>query len=239
MAVRHNQLIAPQGIRPTSPEVDGVMVGDPAGGWHNQVHRVRRCRAGKDELHGPATIAMTKANPLDALLLRAGKGDVRAFEELYGATSRKLFAAAFFILKDEAIAEEVLQEACIKIWHHAGSFDPQKASALTWMNRVVRNRALDVIRSQKARPEEVAVEWEGPEFAAENPGPMDLADIAVSSEHLSECLKELQEQQRQVILMAYLYGHTHDELSTITGSPLGTIKAWIRRGLERLRQCLD
>jgi RNA polymerase sigma-70 factor (ECF subfamily) len=181
---------------------------------------------------------MMDSNPLDGLLQRAAGGDQAAFEQLYAASCRKLYATAYYILKDEALAEEVLQEACIKIWNNAARFDARKASALTWMNRVVRNRALDVLRSQKARPVEVAAEWEGAEHASDNPGPLDMADLAVSSEALARCLDGLKARQREVILLAYLYGHTHDELSRITGSPLGTIKAWIRRGLESLRQCL-
>lgn len=208
-------------------------------GWHN---RQTRCASAQDFRTGTKpgydTDRMTDSTPLDALLQRAARGDETAFEQLYGACCKKLYATAYYILKNEALAEEVLQEACIKIWNNASRFDAGKASALTWMNRIVRNRALDVLRSQKSRPTEIASEWEGPEHASENPGPLDLTDIAVSSEALSRCLDVLKEQQREVILMAYLYGHTHDELSRITGSPLGTIKAWIRRGLESLRQCL-
>ena len=214
-------------------------VGIAAPDWHNRIEARASARSHPTRTTpGCHAIRMTDPNPLDALLQRAGEADEAAFEQLYAACCKKLYATAYYILKDEALAEEVLQEACIKIWNNAARFDADKASALTWMNRIVRNRALDVIRSQRARPTEVTVEWEGTEHASANPGPFDLADIAVSSEALDRCLDALKEQQREVILMAYLYGHTHDELSRITGSPLGTIKAWIRRGLESLRQCL-
>ncbi len=178
-------------------------------------------------------------DPYAELLLLCAEGDQRAFERLYQNTSPRLFGLCVRLMHSQALAEEVLQEGFVKIWNKASSFDPQKASAMTWMTTVVRNRALDVLRSQKVRPVEVESQYEGMEFAALEAGPLDETSLSSSAQAVVDCMEGLNEKQKQAILMAYYYGHTHEEIAEKLMSPLGTVKAWIRRGIERVRLCLE
>ncbi len=187
---------------------------------------------------GDATVSMSQPDVLNELLLRSAKGDRKAFARLYSLASPKLYALCLRVVKQEALAEEVLQEAFVKIWNHAQRFEPGKASAMTWMSSIVRNRALDILRSLKTQPEQIETTYEGIEFSSTNPGPMDSAQLSADAKAVMDCMEKLQEQQRRCIMLAYYEGHTHDELSRMLDTPLGTVKAWIRRGLERLRQCL-
>ena len=182
---------------------------------------------------------MDRDDPYRPLLERCAQGDERAFEQLYRQASPRLFGISLRILRQEALAEEVLQECFVKIWNSAGSYSGAKGSGITWMISIVRNRSLDLLRSLKVRPEEVEIAYEGPEFASDEPDPEALAHLSGASRAVAECLERLSSDQRRCILLAFHHGHTHDELAQLLETPLGTIKAWIRRGLERLRQCLE
>lgn len=182
---------------------------------------------------------MLQTEELAGLMKQTAQGDQKAFAKLYQSSSAKLFSVCLRIVKEEALAEEVLQEAFVKIWHNANTYSLEKGSPMTWMSSIVRNRALDLLRSKKARPDEVETEYEGLDFASADLGPLELTDVNHSTRAILECLEQLKEKQRECILLAYYYGHTHDELSQRLETPLGTIKAWIRRGMERLRLCLD
>lgn len=181
---------------------------------------------------------MPTEDPYSPLLERCARGDERALEELYRRASPRLYGVCLRILRQESLAEEVLQEAFIKIWDHAGSYSRARGSGMTWMVSIARNRALDLLRSLRVRPEQVDVQYEGLEFAAEDPDPEEAAHLEDASRAVMDCLRQLKAEQRRCILLAYHHGHTHEELARLLETPLGTVKAWIRRGLERLRKCL-
>lgn len=180
----------------------------------------------------------TQEDPLTKLLIRCSRGDPRAFEDLYRQSSAKLYAICLAMLRKEELAEDVLQDAFVKIWRRSGSFDPAKGSAMTWMTSIVRNRALDLLRSAHVKIGHVTDEYQDEDFASEAHNPALATEFDAPTRAVEECLDRLKAQQRQCIMMAYYYGHTHDELSTLMQTPLGTVKAWIRRGLEKLRECL-
>lgn len=182
---------------------------------------------------------MNNSDPYAELLKLCAKGNRQAFTSLYQQTSGKLFAVSLNIMKTRQTAEEVLQEGFIKIWDKAATFDTSKARAMTWMTTIVRNQCLDVLRSYKSRPVEVEAEYEGEEFAVLAADPADMAGVSLETRQLLDCMEELKEQQKRAVLMAYYYGQTHEEIASSLGSPIGTVKAWIRRGVERLRTCLD
>ncbi len=182
---------------------------------------------------------MPDSDPYAELLQLCAQGDEKAFARLYSLTSPKLFSLCLRMLKSRQKAEEVLQEGYVKIWTRSATFDRSKASAMTWMTTVVRNRALDVIRSAKSRPVEVDMDYEGMDFAAHDLTPVDVAGMNWSAERVALCMKALKERQRQSILLAYYYGFTHEEISSKLEAPLGTVKAWVRRGIDRLRKCLE
>lgn len=172
------------------------------------------------------------------LLAACSLNDKRAFAQLYEMTSRKLYGVVLRILDREEWSQDCLQEAYVKIWNNAGSYRPHLAAPMTWMSSIVRNTALDLLR--KRRKEVLQPE---PEKLLKDEGtgalPLDNLQNTEDGKRLNDCLEQLKSQQRQVIALAYLKGLTHDELSIQTGTPLGTIKTWIRRGLEQLRWCLE
>ena len=176
---------------------------------------------------------------LAALLSRCVLQDQKAFEALYEASSAKLFGVAVRITRRRDWAEEVLQESFVKIWHHAGSYDSAKSAPMTWMTAIVRNRALDWLR----RPQEVRTSEEQEAMLNaipdEGPGPEDLVSLAAQARKLHECMQHLSDDQKRSITLAFFNGLSHGELAEKMGKPLGTVKTWIRRGLDRLKGCLD
>ncbi len=185
----------------------------------------------------PGMLNQDQAGPsaLSDLLGGAAAREHRAFAELYAASSAKLFGVILRILRDREQASEVLQEVYLRIWQHAGEYRPDKGAPMTWMIAIARNRALDSRRHR--RPELPLDEIE----ELEDPGP-DLADLVeggVRSRALRHCLSELESRQRQSVLLAFAEGYTHAELAARLACPLGTAKSLIRRGLLRLKECLE
>ena len=186
-----------------------------------------------------ATSRAAEANTrLATLLAQCALGNQQAFADLYRATSAKLFGVTLRILRREDWAEEVLQESYVNIWNHAGDYAAQKSAPLTWMTSIVRNRSLDWLRRprQENSGEEydIAVEaWQD-----ETPGPLEQLALARDASALADCLGALDNRQRQTIMLAFFHGLSHSELAAHLQQPLGTIKTWVRRGLERLKNCL-
>lgn len=178
------------------------------------------------------------SDQLGQMLSRCSLGDQAAFGALYEATSAKLYGIALRILKREAWAEEALQEAYVKIWRHAGSYNPGRGRPMTWMINVVRNQSLDLLRRADYR----ATEEEWTAEADPRTSPDDPAARAETSEEMQRvlgCLGGLAEEQRSCILLSYHQGLTPTEVATRMERPVGTVKTWIRRGLLKVRECLD
>ena len=179
------------------------------------------------------------AEQLSDLLARCALRDQRAFATLYQFSSAKLFAVAVRITRRRDWAEEVLQEAFGNIWNHAAGYNSAKSAPMTWMTAIVRNRALDWLR----RPREVEIDEEHEELMAsipdESPGPEELLRRSLEAGELAECMKSLTEEQQRSVTLAFFYGLSHGELAEQMRKPLGTVKTWIRRGLDRLKGCLE
>jgi RNA polymerase sigma-70 factor (ECF subfamily) len=174
---------------------------------------------------------------LSGLLSRSALKDQQAFAELYRRTSSKLFAVAVRIVRRRDWAEEVLQESFVNIWYHAGEYNTSRSAPMTWMISIVRNRSLDWLR----RPREEASETlAGMLEGTADDGLDPLARLAESREaiRLAHCLEALDPGQRQSIALAFYRGLSHSELAKHLDAPLGTVKAWVRRGLERLKNCI-
>jgi len=177
-------------------------------------------------------------NECNELLQQCARGNHQAFKRLYELTSPRLYALCLRFLKKRELAEEILQEAFVKIWDNAWRYIPEKGAATTWMTTVVRNKALDKLRSLKNRPKEVDVVWESMEFASTELQPREILGLSQEAKQLHHCLNKLKTIQQECILLSFYEGYTHEELSQKLERPLGTIKAWIRRGLERIRKCM-
>ena len=173
------------------------------------------------------------------LLARTALSDQQAFAELYRLTSPHLYAVALRILRVSGPAEEVLQESYVNIWHHAGSYVAAKSQPLTWMTSIVRNRCLDQMRRRKVDTVTIDDEEPGMKLADDRPSPIDMLLSSADALTVRSCVERLEAGQKQAIALAFYQGLSHSELASHLRQPLGTVKSWVRRGLERLKACLD
>ena len=175
---------------------------------------------------------------LVAALARVAGGDQAALQLISQDTSAKLFGVCVRILNDKSEAEDVLQEVYLTVWRRAATFDPARASPITWLVAIARNRSIDRLRSVAGRSRMAPIE------SAENvhdpaPAALDLVHAAQQSSRLATCLGELEQRQSSAIRAAFMEGNTYEELAERMRVPLGTMKSWIRRGLLKLRDCLE
>jgi len=178
------------------------------------------------------------ASDVDALLTRVARGDQSAFESLYRSTSGKLLGICLRVLSDRAEAEDVLQDVYVTVWNKAGQFDAGRARASTWLGTIARNRSIDRLRALPAPASRAPIE------IAENardpaPSPSSHAEAAIERGRLDDCLEQLEPRRQTLIRTAFFDGATYEELAVRSGSPLGSIKSWIRRGLMQLKACLE
>lgn len=190
----------------------------------------------------------TEPTHVDATRLAAWMGqialrDERAFAALYKATSPHLLGVAMLMMKRRERAEEVLQESFVNIWLHAGKFVQSEASPMSWLISIVRHKALDHLRKSQHADRHASIdEEEGAAaclIATEAPGPAELLSAASAQLDLQSCLESLDASLRQSLALAYYEGLSHPEIAHRLRAPLGTVKSWVRRGVERLRACLD
>ena len=178
---------------------------------------------------------------LKAWLMAAGKGDAAAFRALYDASSSKLFGFALRILHKRELAEEVLQESFVAIWNNAANYQSHLAAPMTWMATIVRNKAFDHLRRSDA-----AVEIDADQFdrevmnALQDPQatPIEALQMSGDAKALAWCMSALEGAHRQVVALAYFHDLSHSEVATQMKLPIGTVKTWIRRSLDKLRVCL-
>ncbi len=175
---------------------------------------------------------------LASLLAQCGLGNRQAFAELYETTKSKLFVVSLRIVRERHIAEEVLQDCFVNIWNNAARYAAAKSAPMTWMTAIVRNRSLDIVRRPLV---EVADE---DDFFALNmedlsPGPQDQLAGRRDQARIERCMKGLDGEQLQTISLAFFHGLTHSEVAQHLGRPLGTVKTHIRRGLQKLKGCLE
>ena len=170
------------------------------------------------------------------LLAAVAKGDEAAFERLYAATRAKLYGVALRILRRSDLADEVMQDAYLKIWRGAGDFDPRLASPITWMVAIARNRAIDLARrrTDSSLEEEPAAM----DAVADTPDPLARREVTDDLKRLLNCLGGLDDERRQMVLLAYYNGWSREQLAAKFDKPVNTIKTWLRRSLVEVRECL-
>jgi RNA polymerase sigma-70 factor, ECF subfamily len=178
---------------------------------------------------------------LQQLLARTALGDRAAFRRLYEATAPRLLGVALRLLNRRDHAEDVLQEAFVSVWHQAGSYTAAASAPMTWLTAIVRNRALDLLRGETRHPTETLDESEDGthrQLPDDRPSPLGLLEQAADALHIRGCMEDIEGPQKQCLALAYYHGLSHSELAEHLGSPIGSVKVWLRRGLERLRRCL-
>ncbi len=176
-----------------------------------------------------------RARLVEALVATGGE-DRAAFKTLYRMTSAKLFGVCLRICGDRQAAEDVLSEVYLTVWKRAGAYEPGRASPISWLATIARNRAIDWRRSARRTPS--APMEDIPEIADEAPLASERMLLSEQDAKLHSCLDELEARQRDAIRTAFFDGLTYAELAERRAVPLGTMKSWVRRGLVRLKDCL-
>ncbi len=173
----------------------------------------------------------------EAAIAACARGDRSALRRLYDVEARQMLGVALRIVRQRQLAEDVVQDAFIRVWEKAASFDPQRGSARGWLYSVVRHRALNEVRDigPQITLDEAALEAIDLHNSQQAGNPMStLAELGP----LHDCLEQLDAPKRSSIVLAYVDGCTHAEIAQRLATPLGTVKAWIRRGLQSLRECM-
>jgi RNA polymerase sigma-70 factor (ECF subfamily) len=166
----------------------------------------------------------------DLLMRQVAVGDAHAFEELYRRHVRSALLVARAQGASPELAEEVVQEAFVSLWRRAEQFRADRGSVAAWLATIVRNRVTDAWRRASARPSQVPEE-RAPEAIAHRGGELELEErLAVRAE-----VAALPADQRDVIVLSYFGGLTHEQIAAANGTPLGTVKGRMRLGLEKLR----
>jgi len=176
-----------------------------------------------------------RARLVEALVATGGE-DRGAFRTLYSLTSAKLFGVCLRICGDRQAAEDVLSDVYLTIWKRAGAYEPGRASPISWLATIARNRAIDWRRSAGRAPptgvEDIAL------FADDRASAEDTMLLDERAAQLHGCLDQLEQRQRDAIRTAFFDGLTYAELAERDAVPLGTMKSWVRRGLFRLKDCM-
>lgn len=186
---------------------------------------------------GTATPAQIADAEIEGLLVRCASDDRQALESLYRLTSARLLGVLFRILRHRELAEDALQDVFVRVWQRARQYDVYKGRPMAWLVSIARYRAIDVVRSNRILlPLDHPDDEPGIELAVEPALP---AESNRTRATLERCLGLLSDTQRRCVTLAFVNGLSHEEISTTIGSPLGTIKSWVRRGLLSLRECLE
>jgi len=176
---------------------------------------------------------------LQSLLGRCAAADADALQRLYALVSPILFASVTRILRRRALAEEALQDVFISIWQQAGQFSAARGRPMTWMMSIARYRAIDLLRRERFAPVLVA-ELPEPRTSDDEPDSQPSSAAWMPAAELMErCLALLSDMQPRCLELAFVAVNSHEDIARLMGSPLGTVKSWIRRGLRSLRQCLE
>lgn len=171
------------------------------------------------------------------LLARVAGGDRAALGQLFAAEAGRLIAIARRIVRRREVAEEIVQDAFVAVWRRAASFDPARGAGRAWLTTIVRNRALNAVRDGSRL--DFADEGQLALFSDRRADAHAAYDALAQGDVLRRCLSALEPRRRESILLAYVVGCTHGEIAAKLDAPVGTVKAWIRRGVIALQECLS
>ena len=178
---------------------------------------------------------------LMSLIDRVALRDESALKALYGLTSGKLYGLSMRVVRNNEWAEDALQDTFLHIWRSAPDYRASLSPPMAWLGLIVRSRSLDLLRRRKAEREHLTDEIDdvmADTMAGDSPNPMDTSLASQQAWALHQCLGKLENNQREVVSLAYLRDLSHSELAQQLKLPLGTVKTWIRRGLDQLRTCM-
>ena len=172
----------------------------------------------------------------ESALMACARGDQRELQRIYEREASRLLGVAYRILRRRDLADEAVHDAFLQIWQKASTYDPARGSARGWIYTVVRHRALNILRDTSR--ETLSDDSHFEDMPASDSDPLNYLSRLSDAASLSHCLERLDAPKRTSILLAYVDGYTHQQIALQLNTPLGTVKAWIRRGLLSLKECL-
>ncbi|MBT9464606.1 sigma-70 family RNA polymerase sigma factor [Hydrogenophaga sp.] len=175
------------------------------------------------------------------LIDRVALRDECALKALYDLTSSKLYGLSMRVVGKNEWAEDALQETFLQVWRSAGDYRASLSPPMAWLGLIVRSRSLDCLRLRSAERSHLTDEFDdamSDSIEGNSPNPMDTTLASQQAWALHQCLAKLESRQREVVSLAYLRDLSHNELAEQLSLPLGTVKTWIRRGLDQLRTCM-
>ncbi len=175
------------------------------------------------------------------LLDRVARRDEAALKTLYEQTASKLYGLALRVVGQRDRAEDALQETYLQVWRTAGDYRASLSPPMAWLGLIVRSRALDLLRRHSAERSHLTDPLDdtlADTLAGDAPNPLDTHLASEQAWALHQCINRLESRQREVVSLAYLRDLSHGELAERLKLPLGTVKTWIRRGLDQLRTCM-
>jgi RNA polymerase sigma-70 factor (ECF subfamily) len=185
-----------------------------------------------------ATMIEAEPGELEQLLGRCAEQDPKALEQLYQRVAGTLLAVVMRILRQRDLAEDALQDVFVRIWLQSRQYDQIRGRPLAWMISIARYRAIDLVRAQR-RVVPIVEEDLPPQLIAGDAAHEASGESSRTQNALQRCLEILSAPQQRCLLLAYQEGLSHTAVATTLGLPLGTVKGWIRRGLQSLRRCLE
>jgi len=172
----------------------------------------------------------------EAALIACANGEKQPLQALYNCEASRMVGVAMRILKRQAAAEDAVHDTFVQIWNKASSFNPELGSGRAWIYTILRNRALNMLRAESKL--DLTDDFEHLEQVTDEDDPEKIVMRLSEESALRQCLETLEPKRRSASVLAYTQGLPHGELAGRMGVPLGTMKAWIRRGLLSLRECL-
>ncbi len=173
----------------------------------------------------------------EELILRISRGDREAVRLLYGRYGRLVYGCALQVVSDAAAAEEVCQDVFLRVWERSGTYQADKGKVVTWLARIARNRAIDVLRARRSRG--IVAEAPVDDSISASPGsgsdPGERLWQSLREERVREAVASLPPEQRRALTLAFFHGLTHRQIAEALGEPLGTVKTRIRDAMLKLR----
>jgi RNA polymerase sigma-70 factor (ECF subfamily) len=179
---------------------------------------------------------VSQGDPIAGLIAQVAGADRAAFRALYDAAAGKLFGVAVRILQDRSEAEDAVQEVFTRVWVNARRFDGTRARGMTWLIAIARNHAIDRLR---ARPAPAEGEEAMATLRDRSPGAEAQMVARGEARRISDCFGTLEPDRAAAIRGAYLNGLSYEQLAARHEVPLNTMRSWLRRGLMKLKECLD
>ena len=208
-----------------NPEEDDVAVRPLRGPWRPR------------PLPAVAVPSVAGNDDAEALIRRVTRGDEAAFEQLYDLVAPAVHGVVLGIVRNPAHAEEVTQEVLVEAWRTAVRFDPERGGVRSWLLTMARRRAIDRVRAAQASADRDATA--GARSAERDTDVVaEAVEIRLEQQQVRRCLGGLTDLQREAVSLAFYGGHTHSEVAALLQVPLGTVKARLRDGLIRLRDCM-